>query len=67
MSEPRLKSMPILTPGGFKRLAWAEWGPDAPVKTVLCVHGLTRNGRASAPGRHRDVVENWCAISAAQC
>jgi pimeloyl-ACP methyl ester carboxylesterase len=45
MMEPRLKSMPILTPAGFSQLAWAEWGPDAPVKTVLCVHGLTRNGR----------------------
>lgn len=28
----------------FRRLAWVEWGPEdgAP---VLCVHGLTRNGR----------------------
>lgn len=30
--------------GTFRTLAWAEWGePGAPV--VLCVHGLTRNGR----------------------
>ncbi len=42
---PRLRSMPILTPGGFIRLAWAEWGPDEPTRTVVCVHGLTRNGR----------------------
>ena len=31
-------------PGGFHRVAYAEWG--APGNgTVLCVHGLTRNGR----------------------
>lgn len=33
-----------LLAGAFYRLAWVEWGdPDAPA--VLCVHGLTRNGR----------------------
>lgn len=44
-SAPRLLDMPILTPSGFTRLAWAEWGaPDAP-RTAICVHGLTRNAR----------------------
>ncbi len=37
--------MPVLSPGGFVRLAWAEWGDEAAARTVLCVHGLTRNGR----------------------
>ena len=38
--------MPVLGPGGFFRLAWTEWGPEkAPERTVICVHGLTRNGR----------------------
>lgn len=34
----------FLLAGRFHRLAWVEWGPEdgAP---VLCVHGLTRNGR----------------------
>jgi pimeloyl-ACP methyl ester carboxylesterase len=34
-----------LSPAGFHRLAYREWPgpPDAP--TLLCVHGLTRNGR----------------------
>jgi pimeloyl-ACP methyl ester carboxylesterase len=34
-----------LTPGGFHRVAYTEWGgrDDAPV--VVCVHGLSRNGR----------------------
>jgi pimeloyl-ACP methyl ester carboxylesterase len=42
---PRLRDMPILSPGGFSRLAWAEWGDETAPRTVLCVHGLTRNGR----------------------
>ena len=30
---------------GFHRVAYADWGPlDAP-ETVVCVHGLTRQGR----------------------
>ena len=30
---------------GFHRLAWTEWGdPDNP-QVLVCVHGLTRNGR----------------------
>lgn len=37
--------MPILSPGGFGRLAWAEWGSETAPRTLLCVHGLTRNGR----------------------
>lgn len=42
---PRLKTMPVLTPGGFVQLAWAEWGDESAARTVVCVHGLTRNGR----------------------
>ncbi len=30
--------------GRFHRLAWVEWGPPDGMP-VLCVHGLTRNGR----------------------
>lgn len=44
-SEPRLQSMPVLSPGGFVRLAWAEWGAEDAARTVVCVHGLTRNAR----------------------
>lgn len=30
---------------GFRRLAYADWGPlDAP-QTIVCVHGVSRNGR----------------------
>jgi pimeloyl-ACP methyl ester carboxylesterase len=43
--SPRLQSMPVLTPGGFVQLAWAEWGDERAARTCVCVHGLTRNGR----------------------
>src|SRR5262245_38994231 len=44
-NAPRLNDMPILTPSGFSRLAWAEWGPEKAERIVVCVHGLTRNAR----------------------
>lgn len=31
--------------GGFHHLAYVEWGADQGLPPVLCVHGLTRNGR----------------------
>jgi pimeloyl-ACP methyl ester carboxylesterase len=40
----RPDSIPYLLSGKFYRMAFEEWGdPDAP--PVVCVHGLTRNGR----------------------
>lgn len=41
---PRAGSVRYLLAGGFHRLAFEEWGdPEAP--PVVCVHGLSRNGR----------------------
>jgi pimeloyl-ACP methyl ester carboxylesterase len=34
-----------LGPHGFHRVAYAEWAGPPGAPTVLCVHGLTRNGR----------------------
>ncbi len=34
-----------LGPGGFHKMVYAEWGPADDECPVLCVHGLTRNGR----------------------
>lgn len=43
--QPRLASVQCLHPGGLHRMAYAEWGdPDNP-EVVVCVHGLSRNGR----------------------
>jgi pimeloyl-ACP methyl ester carboxylesterase len=44
MAEPRAGAVRYLLAGAFRSMAYVEWGEtDAPV--VLCVHGLTRNGR----------------------
>ena len=44
MPEPRRASLRWLSPLGYLGLAWWEWGP-AEGAPVVCVHGLTRNGR----------------------
>jgi pimeloyl-ACP methyl ester carboxylesterase len=43
--KPRLREVPVLGRQGFYRLAYAEWGPVDAQRTVVCVHGLSRNGR----------------------
>lgn len=43
--EMRERSVSCLGTHGFHRMAYTEWGdPDNP-DVLLCVHGLTRNGR----------------------
>ena len=44
MPEPRRAALRWLSPLGYLSLSWWEWGP-AEGAPVLCVHGLTRNGR----------------------
>jgi pimeloyl-ACP methyl ester carboxylesterase len=34
-----------LGPHGFHRVAYVEWGERAAPRTLVCAHGLTRNGR----------------------
>jgi pimeloyl-ACP methyl ester carboxylesterase len=34
-----------LSPAGFHRVAYTEWGDPASSRVVICCHGLTRNGR----------------------
>lgn len=45
MTEPVIKSVQCAHPGGLHQLAYAQWGPADSSSVVLCVHGLTRNGR----------------------
>lgn len=41
----RENSVQCASPSGLHRMAYTEWGePDNP-RVVICVHGLTRNGR----------------------
>lgn len=39
------KHILALGPHGFFRMAYTEWGDPANSRVLLCVHGLTRNGR----------------------
>jgi pimeloyl-ACP methyl ester carboxylesterase len=41
----RTGSVRGLTRRSFHRIAFTDWGPASAVRPVLCVHGLTRNGR----------------------
>ena len=43
--EPRRLAFPALGPNGFTRVSYVEWGPARAERTVVCVHGLTRNSR----------------------
>ncbi|WP_185844286.1 alpha/beta fold hydrolase [Bordetella hinzii] len=45
MSEPRLDSVTCVSPAGFHRMAYWEWGDPDNARVLVCVHGLTRNGR----------------------
>lgn len=45
LSAPRSRYIDALSPHGFARVAYHEWGkPDNP-RVVICVHGLARTGR----------------------
>ncbi len=45
MNTPRLNHVQCLTPSGLHRMAYWEWGDALNPKVLLCVHGLTRQGR----------------------
>ena len=39
------RTLPALGPHGFHRIAYTEWGEPDRRDVLVCVHGLTRNGR----------------------
>jgi len=41
----RPRHLHCLGPHGFHRVAYTEWGDPGEARVVVCVHGLTRNGR----------------------
>ena len=45
MTEPRLHHVQCLTAGGLHRMAYWEWGAADNPRVVVCVHGLSRQGR----------------------
>lgn len=45
MTEFRQRRVQCLSPTGFHRMAYTEWGDAANPRVLVCVHGLTRCGR----------------------
>jgi pimeloyl-ACP methyl ester carboxylesterase len=45
MHEPRLNHVQCLDTRGLHRMAWWEWGDAANPRVLVCVHGLSRQGR----------------------
>jgi len=45
MTDPRLDFVPCLDTQGLHRMAYWEWGERDNPRVVVCVHGLTRQGR----------------------
>ena len=45
LAPHRTGSVQGLTRRSFHRIAFTDWGPESAARPVLCVHGLTRNGR----------------------
>jgi pimeloyl-ACP methyl ester carboxylesterase len=44
-TAPRTLHFEGLSPHGFHRVVYYEWGDPANMEVVICVHGLSRNGR----------------------
>jgi len=45
MTEPRLHHVQCLSAKGLHRMAYWEWGDAANPRVLVCVHGLSRQGR----------------------
>ncbi len=45
MSEPQLHHVQCLSAGGLHHMAYWEWGDARNPRVLVCVHGLTRQGR----------------------
>ncbi len=45
MNPPRVGTLRCLGPHGFHRVRYSDWGAADNPHVVICVHGLTRNGR----------------------
>src|SRR5690349_17247706 len=44
-TQPRTCNLTSLSPHGFHRVVYYEWGDPANDRVVVCVHGVSRNGR----------------------
>jgi pimeloyl-ACP methyl ester carboxylesterase len=59
--QPRLRHVQCLGSRGLHRMAYWEWGDPANRRVLVCVHGLTRQGR-DFDTLARDLCGHWRVI-----
>ncbi len=61
MTEPRLHHVQCLDSRGLHRMAYWEWGDAANPRVLVCVHGLSRQGR-DFDTLARDLAGDWRVV-----
>lgn len=59
----RVQSFLGLSSLGFHRIVYREWGPAESERTLLCLHGLTRNGRDFQRLAEALAKEGWRVVA----
>ena len=60
-AEPRLRHVQCLGSRGLHRMAYWEWGDPSNRRVVVCVHGLSRQGR-DFDTLARDLCDGWRVV-----
>ncbi len=60
-AEPRLRHVQCLGTRGLHRMAYWEWGDPSNRRVVVCVHGLSRQGR-DFDTLARDLRDRWRVV-----
>ena len=60
-TEPRLRHVACLDARGLHRMAYWEWGAADSARVVVCVHGLSRQGR-DFDTLARDLAADGCRV-----
>ncbi len=59
----RLNAFLGLSSLGFHRVVYREWGPERAERTLLCLHGLTRNGGDFVRVAEAMAMEGWRVVA----
>lgn len=61
-AAPRERELRCVSAAGIHRMAYREYGARDAARTLLCVHGLTRNGRDFAPLAEVLAADGWRVV-----